>query len=500
MPERQKHTIVIAGATGFVGQALVRALSRDHRVIGLTRSPERAAQSPGVEWRACDLFSWRSLDRALAGADTAIYLVHSMLPAHPGTSARFEDLDLLLADNFARAAERAGIRQLLYLGGLTPPGDSLSPHLASRLEVERTLGSRAVPLTALRAGLIVGPGGSSLAVLVNLVRRLPAMILPRWTESRTQPIALRDVVRAFALSVGDPTKAGKAFDIGGPDVLTYREMMARTGDVIGRRPWMIGVPLFSPRLSRLWVSLIGGASGALVGPLVESLRHDMVVQPNPLQALLEPDAQGFESALGEALDNEGATRTDPRFRIAPLRARRGAKPTRARSLQRLLLPRGRDARWAADEYLRFLPRFGSPLLHCEVDGVRVRFFLRGTRLRLLEMHFAPERSASDRQIFDVIGGLLVRNEPGLLGRLEIRQVLGGGEALAAVHDFKPALPWTLYAQTHARVHDWVMRGFARHLSRLAAHPVETGGESRGQSPQSCAQRTSAQSSSSSLIR
>ena len=465
---KQPLTVAIAGATGFVGEALCRALAPEHRIVALTRSRERAERpdDDGVSWRQCDLFSMRDLERALEGADCAIYLVHSMLPSARLTQAGFADLDLLLADNFARAAQRCGVRQILYLGGLTPAEGPLSPHLESRLEVERTLGSRGVPLTALRAGLIVGPGGSSLSILVNLVRRLPAMILPRWTESQTQPIALADVVRAACHCVGNPETYGRSFDIGGPDVMTYRRMLAQVAESLGKRRFMIGVPYFSPRLSRLWVTLFSGASGALVNPLIETLRHDMVCAENPLQRWLEPEAQGFTASLGRSLE-AGELAPPPRHRLFRLERASLRRNSTVRSVQRLVLPKGRDARWVAAEYLRFLPHFVAPLVGCRVEGDLCRLTLRGTPLLLMEMRFAPDRSSEDRQIFDVVGGLLVRRGPGSRGRLEFREVLDRRHVLAAVHDFQPALPWLIYNQTHARVHLWVMRGFARHLRRVA---------------------------------
>jgi uncharacterized protein YbjT (DUF2867 family) len=465
---KEPLTIAIAGATGFVGEALCRAFTPEHRVVGLTRSRERAERTgrDEVTWRQCDLFSLRDLERALEGADCAIYLVHSMLPSARLTQASFADLDLLLADNFARAAKRCGVSQILYVGGLTPSEGSLSPHLASRLEVERTLASHGVPLTALRAGLIVGPGGSSLSILVNLVRRLPAMILPRWTRSRTQPIALADVVRAAHHCVGNPETYARSFDIGGPDVMTYRAMLAQVAESLKKRRFMIGVPLFSPRLSRLWVTLFSGASGALVNPLIETLRHDMVCADNPLQRRLAPEAQGFTAALEQSLAS-GDLAPKPRHRLFRLELTSLRRESTVRSVQRLVLPKGRDARWVAAEYLRFLPRFVAPLVGCRIEGDLCRLTLRGTPLLLMEMRFAPDRSAGDRQIFDVVGGLLVRRGEGSRGRLEFREVLDRRHVLAAVHDFQPALPWLIYNQTHARVHLWVMRGFSRHLRRMA---------------------------------
>ena len=467
-------TIAIAGATGFVGHALRRALSPAHRVIGLTRSHTLAEHPPtdgGVEWRPCDLFSLRDLEASLEGVDCAIYLVHSMLPSARLTQSNFSDLDLVLADNFARAAERCGVRQILYVGGLIPDEGELSPHLESRLEVERTLGSRATPLTALRAGLIVGAGGSSLSILINLVRRLPMMILPRWTASRTQPIAIADVVRAVQRCLGNEATFGRRYDVGGPEVLTYRSMMQRAAKVLGVRRFMLPVPYFSPRFSRLWVTLFSGASSALVGPLIESLRHEMVALDNPLQRELAVDAVPFDQALEASLEPTGKLQPNPRVALVPQDRAFLRRARTVRSVQRMELPPGRDARWVAGEYVRFLPRFVKPLLRCEVVGHEARLYLNFTNLLLMQLDAAPERSTSDRQILDVAGGALVADGIETNGRLEFREILGRRYLLAAVHDFTPALPWHVYHFTQAYVHLWVMKGFARHLSRSGEKPA-----------------------------
>lgn len=458
------QTVAIAGATGFVGRALCDALAPDHRVIALSR---RDSEMPGVETRTCDLFVLEQVSAALAGADVAIYLVHSMLPSARLVQAGFADLDLLLADDFARAAARAGVRRILYVGGLVPGDVPLSPHLASRREVEEALAAHGATLTALRCGIIVGPGSSSLWILANLVRRLPAMILPRWTESSSQPIALADLVRAVRIALAEPELRG-AFDLGGPDRMSYREMLARTARFLGRRRWLLRVPLFSPRLSRLWVSVFGSAPRALVAPLVESLRHDMCIAPNPLQARIAAEAKGFEAALAEALDAEGRPRPPPSSIRLGAAARRDLYEARSvRSLQRLPLPPGRDARWAAAEYLRFLPRFMRPWIRVETDTAGgARFFLAGTRLCLLALRLAAGCDP-DRSEWHIVGGAMLAKDAGPIGRFELREVLGRRALLAAIHDYRPALPWPVYAATQARVHLAVMRGFGRHLERLA---------------------------------
>ena len=189
-PKAARKRIAIAGASGFVGRALIEALRADYDVIALTRAPG-GARSDGVEMRSCDLFNMRDAERALAGADAAFYLVHSMMPSARLTQGRFDDMDLICADNFARGAKAHGVAHITYLGGLLPPPEDLelSRHLESRLEVERTLAAHGAAVTTLRAGLVVGAGGSSFQMMTRLVERLPFMVGPLWTRSLSQAIA-----------------------------------------------------------------------------------------------------------------------------------------------------------------------------------------------------------------------------------------------------------------------------------------------------------------------
>lgn len=475
-----RPVVAIAGATGFVGAALRDLLAPHYRIIGLTRSPVRAEKhqdDPDVTWRHCDLYSLLQLEEALQGVDYAIYLVHSMLPSARMVQANFADLDVILADNFARAAELNGVKQILYLGGLQPDGaeddpEGTSKHLASRLEVEATLAGRGVPVTALRAGIVVGPGGSSLRILLNLVRRLPVMVLPKWTQSKSQPVAIEDVERAVLRCLGNEETFGQAYDIGGPEQLTYAEMIARAARALGKKRWLFPIPFLTPGLSRLWVVLVSGAPMALVGPLVESLKHSLTVSDNPVQRALLPGATSFDEALRRSIDDEGRPLPNPRKALRPLEKKSLREARTVQSVQRMPLPRGRDAEWVAFEYMRWLPRFVWPLLRADVsdDGV-VRFSVFGKRYwSLLELSHAPDRSVPDRQLFYITGGLLARGPgeavEGSPGRFEFREVLGGRAIVAAIHDFRPALPWYIYQWTQALVHLWVMNGFRGHLSQV----------------------------------
>ena len=478
--------MAIAGASGFVGQALRRSLVDAFEVVGLTRSPTRASldDEDGVKWRHCDLFSMVEVEAALQDVDFAIYLVHSMLPSARLQQANFVDLDLLLADNFARAAEATGVRQIIYVGGVRPTDGVLSRHLRSRLEVESTLAGRSCPVTAIRAGIIIGPGGSSMRMMVNLVRRLPAMILPAWTESKSAPIAIDDVVRAVRRSLGREDTFGQSFEIGGPECMTYREMMFRTGKLLGKRIPMVGVPVFSPTLSRRWVAWVTGAPDALVGPLIESLRHSVEPEPNWLQTWLMKDAIPFDEALSKSLDHRGQPLDNPRQALRRADDRRLRKARTVRSVQRLPLPEGANASWVAAEYIRWLPRFVWPFLTVQVaDGYTIQFRVRGAGWVLLELAQAPHASSPDRHLFLISGGLLAKVSGRYRGRFEFREVLQGQAAIAAIHDFRPTLPWFIYNISQALVHLVVMRSFGRHLAHIPEPPRLAAGQRQAeQSP------------------
>jgi uncharacterized protein YbjT (DUF2867 family) len=460
--------VVVGGGSGFVGHALASKLSERFDVIGISRS-ERARDAHFTEWRKSDLFNLREAESALDGARFALYLVHSMLPSARLTQGTFEDLDLICADNFGRAAKRAGVEQIVYLGGLVPQTGELSPHLASRVEVEETLGRHGVAVTTLRAGLVIGGGGSSFEILTKLVQRLPAMVVPKWTLTRMQPVAVDDVVALLSFVVGRRECYGETYDIGATEALDYRTLMALCAELLGLERRMVPVPIFTPSLSRLWVSLVTGAPKALVAPLVESLRHEMVARDLRLAAMAGLEPTPVRAALERALVSAPKGDREPKADRAhggserPRRKASPRTPSLVRSVQRMTLPEGRDAEWAAKEYMRWLPRALRGLIRAEIDANRdCRFVLLLFRLPLLILTYAPDRSTPDRQLFFVTGGLLSRKEQ--RGRFELRQAHDGRTLMTAIHDFAPRLPWFLYVQTQARFHGWVMAAFRRHLA------------------------------------
>lgn len=285
--------VTVFGASGVIGSALLPELASRHEVVAVSRRarPDEA----GARWVAADATRVETLDAALAGTNVAFYLVHSL-----GESA-FEEVDRLAAANVARAAERNGVRQIVYLGGLGDDDPDLSPHLRSRQETASVLAAGAVPVTTLRAAMVVGKGSAAFETILALVDRLPAMICPRWVSTPTQPIALGDAVAYLAGVVGHEAALGETFDIGGPEVMTYREMIERIGAIRGRRPRIVEVPILTPRLSSWWLHLVTPVRASVARPLIEGLRNPTVVRDERIRELAPIPLTGFDEAVRRAL-------------------------------------------------------------------------------------------------------------------------------------------------------------------------------------------------------
>ena len=452
-------TIAIAGATGFVGRRLIDHILKttNHHIVALSRFPKKSENSR-VEWRACDLFSLLEIEQALIGVDIAYYLVHSMLPSANLDQGSFADYDLLLADNFARSANQNHLKQVIYLGGLLPSTPKLSKHLESRFEVEQVFRDKNFALTTFRAGLIIGPKGSSFKIMFKLVSRLPLMICPLWVKNPMTPIDLDDAVFCLGKVIGVEECLNKIYDLSGSGQYTYLDLM----QILGKRLNVIRIYLKLPvnfvGLSKLWVRLITQESKELVYPLMDSIRYPMICHEERRFKVENYRFKTFEESLELALVQE--KKGEKKFFVK--------KNHRfVRSVQRLPIPSKMNATDAAFEYMKWLPKVFSPLVLVSVDNGVVEFSLFHKKVIFLKLLFSKERSTPNRALFYITGGLLAHiNEK---SRLEFRETLpidGKRYVITAIHDFEPALPWPIYRSTQALVHLAVMKAFGRHLNDL----------------------------------
>jgi uncharacterized protein YbjT (DUF2867 family) len=289
--------VLVAGATGFVGKRLCPALAEaGAEVRAMTRRPEQY-DGAGQAVQG-DVHEPETLPDALEGCRAAYYLVHSL------GSPDFRRLDAEAARAFGQAAAKAGLEQIVYLGGLGDEGDDLSEHLASRREVERLLGEAGVPVTVLRAGILIGSGGISWEITRQLVENLPAMITPRWVSTRTQPIAVDDVVRYLVGVLDQPDAIGAVFEVGGADVLAYSEMLRRVAKLTGRRRLLVPVPLLTPGLSSWWLALVTDVDTRTGRSLVDSMTNEVVVSDDSIRSLVPFEPVGYDEAVARALQEQ----------------------------------------------------------------------------------------------------------------------------------------------------------------------------------------------------
>ena len=283
--------VTVFGATGVVGSALLPLLA-DHEVTAVSRSPH---EDTGARWVVADAATGDGVARALDGATVVYYLVHSL------GSRDFEKQDRAAAETVAQEAARARVEQIVYLGGLGADDPDASTHLRSRRETGERLASAGVPVTTLRAAMIVGRGSAAFETILGLVRRLPVMITPTWVSTPTQPIALDDIAGYLAGVCGNEDALGEGFDVGGPEVMTYRQMMERIARLLGRTPAIVEVPVLTPYLSALWLNLVTPVNASVARPLIEGLRNPTIAREERIRELVQLTLTPFDEAAQRAL-------------------------------------------------------------------------------------------------------------------------------------------------------------------------------------------------------
>lgn len=291
----------MTGVTGYIGSNLVPILlEQSYRVRCLARNPESIARQdwPDVEVVQADALKFETLAPAMEGVSVAYYLIHSM----ESGEADFEEQDKQAAENFGRAARQAGVERIIYLGGLGSKSETLSPHLESRQMTGRVLKESGVPVTEFRAGVIIGSGSLSFELIRYLTERLPVMICPKWVATKAQPIAVSDVLSYLSEALKVPQSQGRIIEIGGPQVLSYREMILGYAKVRGLKRWLINVPVLTPRLSSYWVGFVTPLKSGVARLLIEGLKNEVIVRDHASADIFAISPKPYELALKEAFD------------------------------------------------------------------------------------------------------------------------------------------------------------------------------------------------------
>ena len=296
--QNKPYDILVTGSTGFIGKKLLAKLSEiGFKVKAMSRS--KYADTENIRYVQADAFNVDSLSAATEGIDTAFYLLHSM-EGSKKEWAEFANREKQQAQNFLEAATKSGVKRIVYLGGLVNEGLELSKHMKSRHDVGRILSSGNIPVTELRASVIVGAEGGSYAMLRYLVERLPLMVCPKWVKSQTQPIAVENVVDYLVGAMKNPETAGKILEIGGPDIMTYEQLMRLYSSILNRNLNIIQIPFLTPRLSSYWIDLVTPVKASLARPLVDSLVHDSIVKDDSAQKLVPVQLAHMTQAIQTA--------------------------------------------------------------------------------------------------------------------------------------------------------------------------------------------------------
>lgn len=444
--------ILLTGASGYIGSHLMNKLKDNYEIIAISRNIENKSNEHNVTWKAADLFDLNEITEVMEDIDIAIYLVHSMMPSAKLTQASFEDMDALLADNFAKAASYNKVQHIVFMSGLIPNTNELSPHLRSRLECEQILGSYGVPVSTLRAGLIIGSKGSSYPILKKLVERLPGLLLPKWAYNTTLPVAIDDVIDGLYKIVGRNPNENESIDIGGPSHMTYKDLFKQTAEVLDKRLPTIDLPIIPIWLSKYWVKLISGVPKEMVYPLMDSLIHDMIRNDENIVKDISIGKIDYKESVRNALEEE--TKTQKKGKSS-----RKGDIKDVRAISRVVLPKDVNMIQLAESYANFLNRITLNVVNSDFneDNFTISVPFLNKDLLLLSKDF--KASNNERILYRIVGGDFALDSDGGNARLEFRRLPNSNACIIALQEYEPTLPWWVYKYTQAKVHKSVMNLF-----------------------------------------
>ena len=427
--------ILLTEGSGYIGSHLKDKLKVNHEIIAISRNAQNKKNEKNVTWKSADLFDLDAITEVMKGIDTAIYLGHSMKTSAKLTQANFEDMDALLADNVGRAAKKHGVKHIIFMSGIITNDSHLSLHLKSRLECEKILRYYGVPVSTLRAGLIIDSNGSSYPIFKRMIERLSAMILPNWAYNMIAPVSMDDVIDKLAMLVERSPKENEVFNITRPKVMNYQELFERIATTLDKRLFILHLPTILIRLSRCWI------------------KEKMNGKENVKKALKEKQDEQQIITTKQSKSNQ-----NKRDEVKDVRA-----------MTRFRIPESYSIQDVTREYAEFINNITLHLVNGTINEHEFNIQLPLIRKCILKMKRDNHDSINEMIVYKIVGGDLAMVKDSGNARFEFRRILDTNEGIAALQEYESTLPWGVYKFTQAIAHKFVMGVFKQHMNHLASY-------------------------------
>ena len=427
--------ILLTEASGYIGSHLKDKLKVNHEIIAISRNAQNKKNEKNVTWKSADLFDLDAITEVMKGIDTAIYLGHSMKTSAKLTQANFEDMDALLADNVGRVAKKHGVKHIIFMSGIITNDSHLSLHLKSRLECEKILRYYGVPVSTLRAGLIIDSNGSSYPIFKRMIERLSAMILPNWAYNMIAPVSMDDVIDKLAMLVERSPKENEVFNITRPKVMNYQELFERIATTLDKRLFILHLPTILIRLSRCWIKEKMNGK--------ENVKKALKDKQDEQQIITTKQSKSNQNKRDEVKDVRAMTR----FRI----------------------PESYSIQDVTREYAEFINNITLHLVNGTINEHEFNIQLPLIRKCILKMKRDNHDSINEMIVYKIVGGDLAMVKDSGNARFEFRRILDTNEGIAALQEYESTLPWGVYKFTQAIAHKFVMGVFKQYMNHLASY-------------------------------
>lgn len=429
--------ILLTEASGYIGSHLKDKLKVNHEIIAISRNAQNKKNEKNVTWKSADLFDLDAITEVMKGIDTAIYLGHSMKTSAKLTQANFEDMDALLADNVGRVAKKHGVKHIIFMSGIITNDSHLSLHLKSRLECEKILRYYSVPVSTLRAGLIIDSNGSSYPIFKRMIECLLTMILPNWAYNMIAPVSMDDVIDKLAMLVERSPKENEVFNITRPKVMNYQELFERIATILDKHLFILHLPTILIRLSRYWI------------------KEKMNGKENVKKALKEKQD---EQQIITTKQSKSKSNQNKRDEVKDVRA-----------MTRFRIPESYSIQDVTREYAEFINNITLHLVNGTINEHEFNIQLPLIRKCILKMKRDNHDSINEMIVYKIVGGDLAMVKDSSNARFEFRRILDTNEGIAALQGYEPTLPWGVYKFTQAIAHKFVMGVFKQYMNHLASY-------------------------------